>query len=136
VIKWWDWFWGAVWMIGSAYIAYLTGRWFATNASPADLGVLRYGLIAFSGLFGLLVGAFCLSIAIIGITSGIEWAFARLGHPMRPPALPAESGALAQAISIEPILPAPASKQTEQTEAAGPHQADVPGEVLTEAPSK
>ena len=42
VVKWWDWFWGAVWIIGSALVAYLTARWFAINAAPADLGVLRY----------------------------------------------------------------------------------------------
>lgn len=85
VVKWWDRFWGAVWMIGSLLIAYLTGRWFAVNASPADLGGLRYGLIVFSGLFGLLIGAFCLSIAVIGITSGIEYLLARWGYPLRPP---------------------------------------------------
>lgn len=84
MIKWWDRFWGAVWMVGSLLIAYRTARWFADNAAPADLGGLRYGLIAFSGLFGLLVGAFCLSLAVIGITSGIEYLFARAGHPLRP----------------------------------------------------
>jgi hypothetical protein len=86
VVKWWDWFWGAVWMVGSVAVAYLTARWFAENASPADLGGLRYGLIAFSGLFGLLVGAFVLSLTVIGITSGVEWLLARAGHPLRPPA--------------------------------------------------
>jgi hypothetical protein len=86
VVKWWDRFWGAVWMVGSVAAAYLTGRWFAENAAPADLGGLRYGLIVFSGLFGLLVGAFVLSIAVIGITTGVEWLFARAGHPLRPPA--------------------------------------------------
>ena len=84
-IKWWDRFWGAVWMVGSVLVAYATGRWFADNASPADLGGLRYGLIGFSALFGLLVGAFCLSLLVIGITSGIEHLFARAGHPLRPP---------------------------------------------------
>ena len=83
--KWWDRFWGAVWMVGSVLIAYLTGRWIAVNSAPADLGSLRYGLIAFSSLFGLLVGAFCLSIAVIGITSGIEYLLARWGYPLRPP---------------------------------------------------
>jgi hypothetical protein len=85
VAKWWDRFWGAVWMVGSALSAYLTGRWFAANAAPADLGGLRYGLIVFSGLFGLLVGAFCLSLAVIGITTGIEYLLARAGFPLRPP---------------------------------------------------
>ena len=88
MVKWWDRFWGAVWMIGSVATAYLTARWFAINASPADLGGLRYGLIAFSGLFGLLVGAFLLSIATIGIMGGIEALLARAGRPVRrqPPA--------------------------------------------------
>jgi hypothetical protein len=122
VIKWWDWFWGAVWMIGSAFTAYLTGRWFAHNASPADLGALRYGLIAFSGLFGLLVGAFCLSIAIIGITTGIEWIFARLGYPMRPPAAPAE--------------PAETATGTPVTRPAAAMQVEAPGDALSEAPGK
>jgi hypothetical protein len=85
VAKWWDRFWGAVWMIGSVLIAYLTGRWIAANSAPADLGSLRYGLIAFSSLFGLLVGAFCLSLAIIGVTSGVEYLLARWGYPLRPP---------------------------------------------------
>lgn len=85
LVKWWDRFWGAVWMVGSLLIAYLTGRWFAENAAPVDLGGLRYGLIVFSGLFGLLLGAFCLSLAVIGITSGIEYLFARAGYPLRPP---------------------------------------------------
>jgi hypothetical protein len=85
VVKWWDRFWGAVWMVGSVWIAYSTGRWMAANSAPADLGGLRYGLIAFSSLFGLLVGAFCLSLAVIGITTGIEYLFARAGFPLRPP---------------------------------------------------
>ncbi len=85
MVKWWDRFWGAAWMVGSVLIAYLTGRWIAVNSAPADLGSLRYGLIAFSSLFGLLVGAFCLSLAIIGITSGIEYLLARWGYPLRPP---------------------------------------------------
>lgn len=84
MVKWWDRFWGAVWMLGSLGTAYLTGRWFADHAAPADLGGLRYGLIAFSGLFGLLVGAFLLSIAVIGVTTGIEWLLARAGFPLRP----------------------------------------------------
>jgi hypothetical protein len=85
VVKWWDRFWGAAWMVGSAAIAYATGRWMAANAAPEALGGLRYGLIAFTGLFGLLVGAFCLSVAIIGITTGIEYLLARWGYPLRPP---------------------------------------------------
>jgi hypothetical protein len=72
-------------MVGSVLIAYLTGRWIAENSAPADLGGLRYGLIAFSGLFGLLVGAFCVSLAVIGITTGIEYLLARAGYPLRPP---------------------------------------------------
>jgi hypothetical protein len=109
VVKWWDRFWGAAWMVGSAAVAYLTGRWFAENAAPADLGALRYGLIVFSALFGLLVGAFVLSLTVIGITTGIEWLFARAGHPMRPPA--------ASPLAIAPDLPTP-------TETATPAVAD------------
>jgi hypothetical protein len=95
VVKWWDRFWGAAWMVGSAGAAYLTARWFAINATPSDLGGLRYGLIVFSGLFGLLVGAFCLSILVIGITTGVERLLARAGYPLRPPILPEEAGATA-----------------------------------------
>ncbi len=91
VVKWWDRFWGAVWIIGSLAVAYLTARWFATNAAPADLGGLRYGLIAFSGLFGLLVGALLLSIASIGIMSGVEALLARAGYPLERPK-PTSSG--------------------------------------------
>lgn len=91
MVAWWDRFWGAVWMVGSLLVAYLTARWFATNAAPADLGGLRYGLIVFSGLFGLLVGAFCLSLAVIGVTSGIEYLLARAGHPLRPAQATAET---------------------------------------------
>ena len=85
MVKWWDRFWGAVWMVGSGVVAYLTARWFATNAAPADLGGLRYGLIAFAGLFGLLVGALLLSIATIGIMSAVEGLLARAGRPVRRP---------------------------------------------------
>lgn len=88
MVKWWDRFWGAVWMVGSGVIAYLTARWFATNAAPADLGGLRYGLIAFAGLFGLLVGALLLSIATIGIMSAVEGLLARAGRPVRRPEPP------------------------------------------------
>jgi hypothetical protein len=111
VVKWWDRFWGAVWMVGSAATAYLTGRWFAENAAPADLGGLRYGLIVFSGLFGLLVGAFVLSLAVIGITTGVEWLLARAGHPLRPLA--------ASPLAIAPDVPAPveAVASTESEEA-------------------
>jgi len=93
VVKWWDRFWSVAWFVGSGAIAYWTARWFAANASPADLGNLRYGLIAFSGLFGLLVGAFLTSIAVIAITSGIEALFARAGHPFRRPPLEEEAAA-------------------------------------------
>jgi hypothetical protein len=117
VVKWWDRFWGAVWMVGSAAVAYLTGRWFAQNAAPADLGGLRYGLIVFSGLFGLLVGAFVLSLTVIGITTGVEWLFARAGHPMRPLA--------PSPLAIAPDAPAP-------VEAAAPEESDeaVPAQTL------
>lgn len=87
MVKWWDRFWSVAWFVGSGAVAYWTARWFAVNASPADLGGLRYGLIAFSGLFGLLVGAFLTSIAVIGITSGVEALAARAGHPFRRPPL-------------------------------------------------
>lgn len=83
--KWWDRFWGAVWVVGSVLIAYATGRWMAANSAPADLGSLRYPLIAVSSLFGLLVGSFCLSLAVIGVTTGIEYLLARAGFPLRPP---------------------------------------------------
>lgn len=83
--KWWDRFWGAVWVVGSLWIAYATGRWMAVNSAPADLGSLRYPLIVVSSLFGLLVGSFCLSLAVIGVTTGIEYLLARAGFPLRPP---------------------------------------------------
>lgn len=120
MVKWWDRLWGAVWMVGSLLIAYRTARWFADHAAPADLGGLRYGLIAFSGLFGLLVGAFCLSLAVIGVTSGIEYLLARAGHPLRP----------AQASSDTPIVAI-----VEEAEPAGaPAERDAPsGEALAEA---
>src|SRR3712207_6666156 len=87
LVVWWDRFWGAVWLLGSLWIAYLTARWFADHATPSDLGALRWGLIAFAALSGLLLGMFGLSLAVIGITSGLEKLFARLGRPLpRPPA--------------------------------------------------
>jgi len=95
VVKWWDRFWGAVWILGSVGAAYLTGRWFALYAAPANLGVLRYGLVAFSALFGLLVGALLISVAVIGITSGVEWLLRRVGHPLRPDAPTAPPSAVA-----------------------------------------
>ena len=42
MVKWWDRFWGAAWVVGSAWIGYETARWFALNATPSDLGPLRY----------------------------------------------------------------------------------------------
>jgi hypothetical protein len=104
VVKWWDRFWGAVWVIGSLAIAYFTGRWFAHNAAPVDLGGLRYGLIVFATLFGWLVGAFCLSMVVIGITSGLEKVFAKLGHPFVRPALN-----VAEALAGMRADPAPAA---------------------------
>lgn len=87
LVTWWDRFWGAVWLLGSVWIAYLTARWFAEHATPSDLGALRWGLIAFAALFGLLIGMFGLSLAVIGIMSGLEKLLARLGRPLpRPPA--------------------------------------------------
>lgn len=105
MVKWWDRFWGAAWMVGSAAVAYLTARWFAENASPADLGGLRYGLIVFSGLFGLLIGAFVLSIAVIGITTGVEWLLARAGFPLRPPAPSPLAIVSETSVPIEPLPP-------------------------------
>ena len=122
VVKWWDRFWGAVWMVGSVLIAYLTGRWFAANAAPADLGGLRYGLIASSGLFGLLVGAFCLSLAIIGITSGIEYLLARWGHPLRPP-----QPTIFAIESEGPSAAAPADAPAEVADIAAEPRAESPG---------
>lgn len=106
VVKWWDRFWGAVWMLGSVWIAYQTARWFNAmeRAAPAELGVLRYGLLAFAFLFGLLVGAFLLSIAVIGLTTGCEWLLARLGKPLPRPAR--EAGA-AQPADGAPVPAAP-----------------------------
>jgi hypothetical protein len=87
LVIWWDRFWGAVWLFGSIWVAYLTARWFAEHATPSDLGALRWGLIAFAAIFGLLIGMFGLSLAVIGITSGLEKLLARLGWPLpRPPA--------------------------------------------------
>lgn len=91
MVKWWDRFWSAVWFLGSLAIAYLTARWFATNAAPADLGGLRYGLIVFSGIFGLLIGALVISIVSIGIMTGVEALLARAGHPVQRPQ-PTSSG--------------------------------------------
>ena len=88
-VRWWDRLWGAVWVLGSLWAAYQTARWFALNAAPADLGPLRYALVAFAFLFGLLIGMALLSLAIIGVTVGLERLFARLGHPMRRPEQPA-----------------------------------------------
>lgn len=107
MVKWWDRFWGAVWIIGSVATAYLTARWFAINASPADLGGLRYGLIAFSGLFGLLIGAFILSIATVGIMGGVEALLARAGRPVRrpPPADKEARVAGREAIEAAPAAP-------------------------------
>lgn len=85
MVKWWDRFWGALWAIGSAYIAFKTARWFATNASPADLGPLRYGLIAFAFLFGLLLGMAVLSLLTIGIMVALERLASALGHPFNRP---------------------------------------------------
>ena len=118
MVRWGDRFWGAAWMVGSAAVAYLTARWFAENAAPADLGGLRYGLIVFSGLFGLLVGAFVLSIAVIGITTGVEWLLARAGHPLRPPA--------ASPIAIAPEAPEPE---------AAPAAVSTPAEATDTAPA-
>lgn len=93
MVKWWDRFWGALWAIGSAYIAFRTARWFATNASPADLGPLRYGLIVFAFLFGLLLGMAVLSLLTIGIMVVLERLAGALGHPFNRP-VPATSGLL------------------------------------------
>jgi hypothetical protein len=125
VVKWWDRFWSAVWMIGSAVCAYVAGRWVAVNASPADLGGLRYGLIAFSGLFGLLVGAFCLSIAVIAVTTGLEWLFAKAGHPFHRPA-PERPEMLPP--SVTNPVPAPADEEAPATSPATEHLAEAGGD--------
>lgn len=91
MVKWWDRGWGALWVVGSAIIAFKTARWFAVNASPADLGPLRYGLIVFAFLFGMLVGMAVLSLAIIGVMVAFERLFAAIGRPLKRPAL-ADSG--------------------------------------------
>jgi hypothetical protein len=89
VVKWWERFWGLVWMVGTLAIAYVTARWMAANAAPLDLGSLRYGLIGTAGLFGLLLGALTVSLIVIGLMSLLERLLARAGYPLRPPdALP------------------------------------------------
>lgn len=89
MVKWWERFWGAVWMVGTVAIAYAAARWMAANAAPLDLGTLRYGLIATAGLFGLLLGALTVSLIVIGLMSGLERVAARLGYPLRDPNSPA-----------------------------------------------
>lgn len=88
MVKWWDRFWGLVWIAGSIWIAYLTARWISDleRAAPADLGGLRYGLIGSAFIFGLLVGALLLSLLVIGFTTGLEWVAAKLGRPFDRPA--------------------------------------------------
>lgn len=109
--RWWDRFWGGLWVAGSLWIAYQTARWFAANASPAALGPLRYGLIVFAFLFGLLVGMAVLSLAIIAVTVALEWLLSKLGHPLRPPApderaAPEAGSAEGDAPSLQPPGPA------------------------------
>lgn len=122
MVKWWDRFWGAVWFVSSWAIAYWTGRWFAINASPSDLGNLRYGLIAFSGLFGLLVGAFVMSLAVIGITSGIEALSARAGHPFVRPPLEKKFAMVPRSQEpIEDVPAAPTSAEDAPAEGTSPN---------------
>lgn len=117
VVKWWDRFWGALWAIGSAYIAFKTARWFATNASPADLGPLRYGLIGFAFLFGLLLGMAVLSLLTIGIMVALERLASALGHPFNRP-MPADSGLL-----IAPKRVAPEDRQASAASIVEPRPA-------------
>ena len=100
-VKWWDRFWGAVWVLGSAGVAYWTARWFALNAARPGLGPLRYGLVAFAFLFGLLVGMALLSLAIIGLTVVLERLFARLGVPVVRPGRPAAQAEVARPAAVE-----------------------------------
>lgn len=86
MVKWWDRFWGAVWIGGSLAIAYLTARWLAVDVELPDYGPWRYVLVAFAFLFGLLLGMFGLSVAVIAITTALERLLARLGRPLRRPA--------------------------------------------------
>lgn len=108
MVKWWDRFWGALWAVGSAYIAFKTARWFATNASPADLGPLRYGLIVFAFLFGLLLGMAALSLFTIGCMVVLERLAGALGRPFNRP-VPATSG-----LSIAPKRAAPEDLQASE----------------------
>lgn len=122
--KWWDRFWGAVWTIGSVVVAYETARWFSLHASPSNLGALRYPLLVFAFLFGLLVGMAALSAVIIGVTMGLERLFAALGLPLRQlqPLHPGRPGQV-----VEPAQP-----EREAAEVAPPAPALVeprPGEA-------
>jgi hypothetical protein len=135
VVKWWDRFWGAVWSIGSLAIAYFTGRWFAHNAAPADLGGLRYGLIVFATLFGWLVGAFCLSMVVIGITSGLEKIFAKLGHPFVRPPLSVTEALAGMRTAAAPPVAADAVPLAPTAEAPSPVPDESPADVAPEAVS-
>ena len=87
VVKWWDRFWGVVWFVGSVWIGYLAARYVLLNATPAYLGAFgRYTLIAFAFLTAMLIGMAILSLAVMGVTIGLERLFVRLGRPLRRPA--------------------------------------------------
>ncbi|MGN6812261.1 MAG: hypothetical protein ACTHMP_15435 [Thermomicrobiales bacterium] len=132
MVKWWDRFWGAVWSVGSLAIAYFTGRWFAHNAAPADLGGLRYGLIVFATLFGWLVGAFCLSMVVIGITSGLERIFAKLGHPFVRPPLSATEALAGMRTGAAPPAASDATTSSSTAEASSPVPDEAGADVTTE----
>ena len=115
MVKWWERFWGLVWMIGTVAIAYAAGRWMAANAAPLDLGSLRYGLIGAAALFGLLLGALTVSLIVIGLMSLLERGFARLGYNLRPAGLPPLEGA---ASATDPAAPAAPFGDSAQHEAS------------------
>jgi hypothetical protein len=127
VVKWWDRFWGAVWVAGSAWIGYETARWFALNATPADLGPLRYALVAFAFIFGLLLGMAGLSLAIIGATVGLERLSAALGHPLQRPA----PSAPAQAPSADTTPPLDSDSATAPSVPQHGPRADAPPAEVT-----
>ncbi|HET8632158.1 MAG TPA: hypothetical protein VFL91_32430 [Thermomicrobiales bacterium] len=124
VAKWWDRFWGAVWTIGSLFAAFKTAQWFAHNAAPSDLGALRYPLLVFAFLFGLLVAMAILSAVIIGVTIGLERLFAALGLPLRQ-LQPLFPGKPDQAVQPEPGEPATPEAASVAPALAGPR----PGEA-------
>jgi hypothetical protein len=126
VAKWWDRFWGAVWTIGSFFAAFKTAQWFAHNAAPSNLGALRYPLLVFAFLFGLLVAMAILSAVIIGVTIGLERLFAALGLPLRQlrPLVPGKPDQAAQPEQDERDEPAATEAAPAAPALAGPRTSE------------